>query len=74
MTLLDITPAGFVQEVTKFGGDFTRSYLFSIDIPAAGIDNGTGNRNSLTVFARSTELPAYTLVTKLIELEPEGEG
>jgi hypothetical protein len=69
MTLLDINPAGFVQEIAKLGGDFTRSYLFSIDIPAAGIYNGDGNRSTLTAFARSFELPSYGLETKIIEFQ-----
>lgn len=69
MTLLNENLTGFVQEVTKLGGDFTRSYLFAIDIPGAGIDTGAGNRSSLTAFCRSTELPSYSVKTKIIPFQ-----
>lgn len=77
MSILDKNLNGVRDIITSLGSDFSRSYLFSISIPSLN-DDSVGSQSpskgpnyfgtdKLTVFARSFDLPSYTLKVKSID-------
>jgi hypothetical protein len=64
MTIHNANLLGARESIAAFGGDLSRSFLFSVDIPAIFGNNATSA--VMTVFCASTSVPSYSLKSKVI--------
>jgi hypothetical protein len=67
MTIHNINLVGFREKIAALGGDFARSYMFAIEIPAIGIV--PDDKTTLTAFAQTLTLPNFELKSKNIEFQ-----
>jgi len=66
MKPLSSNTLGARNSIGKFSGDISRSYLFSLNMPAVFVSPSTDD--TMTVFCVSTKAPDFTLKNKTIKI------